>query len=185
MDARQESPAVEVRLRFRGEDPGLAHRLDGAQRIASDRGMACRLEIDITGASTVSLVIRRGEPLSVLVVEDNAGAVELYRRYLSAAGWLVRGVSDPRIAVSVAKETTPDVLLLDVMMPWLDGWSVLAQLRADPQTVGLPVVICSVVQQPELATALGAHGYLTKPVSQAELLACLRNVLGRPSPSPG
>ncbi|MHB0877854.1 MAG: response regulator [Anaerolineae bacterium] len=181
LNADRDAPLVEFSIHFRGDSASIHERLSEAGRIAAACGMSCRFTTDPGSANVLSLTVHRGEPVSVLVVEDNPGAIELYRRYLSATGWQLRGVSDPRIAFDVVRDARPDLLILDVMMPWLDGWSVLAMLRDHPDTASVPVVICSVVQQPELATALGARAYLTKPVSQADFLAVLRACVDRPS----
>jgi CheY-like chemotaxis protein len=170
-----------VDLRFHGSLEGVERRVEDAQRIAISRGMRCTAARTGDGAWEVSLTLPAGAPLSVLVVEDNPGAIELYRRYLEPSGWLVHSVSDPRIAREVAQRLRPDVILLDVMMPWLDGWTLLQHLRRGDELSEIPVVVCSVVEQPELAAALGARAYLPKPVSQLELLAALRSCVERPS----
>ena len=173
-------PAASVTIRFAGDVAAVERRLADAQRIAGSRGMACELRIaHEAGNCEVSLQLRRGSPVSVLVVEDNPGAVELYRRYLSAGGWQVLSTSDPRAALSIATQTQPDVIVLDLMMPHLDGWTVLRALRTTPETAAIPVLVCSVVEQPELGASLGARAYLTKPVSQAEFLSALRACSGQ------
>jgi CheY-like chemotaxis protein len=65
----------------------------------------------------------------------------------------------------------------------VDGWQLLQQLRADPDLQGVPIVVCSVLNEPEMAQALGAHYYLKKPASQQQLLATLRLALAGNSPA--
>ena len=117
--------------------------------------------------------------MSVLVVEDNAGAVELYRRFLSGGNWQVAVVANPRLACEVAKRSQPDVIILDIIMPGADGWSIIQGLRQNEETATIPLVICSVLEDPRLAEALGASAYLKKPVSQAQLVSVLNLCLGR------
>ncbi len=118
------------------------------------------------------------EPHLVLVVEDNEGAIELYRRYLSqSAEWQLVGATDPRAVYDMATHLRPAAIILDIMMPRLDGWSVLQLLRAQPATARIPVIVCSVFDDPELAAVLGARVFLKKPISQFELLAALRRCL--------
>ncbi|MGQ9554706.1 MAG: response regulator [Anaerolineae bacterium] len=170
--------AFTVTLRFRANasDTQMT-RLADAKRIASSQGIACECRLSPSEHSEVTLRLPRSKPISVLVVEDNAGAIELYQRYLSGSDWRVYSVCDPRLACDVARRNRPDIVVLDIMMPRLDGWSVLELLRNHPETANIPVVICSVVDDPELGRALGASAYLKKPLSRSELLATLRQCL--------
>ena len=183
LDSRHDQPVSDVSLHFTGNLELVKRRLADAQRIAASRGMPCQLVSEEGGFHSIRLRVNRGEPISVLVVEDNPGAVELYRRYLSSGEWQLRAVSDPRIAHDVARETRPDVIVLDIMMPRLDGWTVLRLLRDDADTASIPILICSVVEQPELGAALGAKAYLAKPVSQGQFLTALRDCLRQASPA--
>ena len=180
VEPRSGQDEVGLVVRFVGQpDEAQSARLQDARRIAESQGIGCVVRVGMLDSSEVELRLKRGRPTSVLVVEDNAGAIELYRRYLSSVEWQLHSVSDPRLAADVARHTQPDIVLLDVMMPRLDGWSVLEMLRAQPETAGVPVVICSVVDDPELARALGASASLRKPLTRADLLATLQRCLRR------
>jgi CheY-like chemotaxis protein/signal transduction histidine kinase len=111
------------------------------------------------------------EELPLLVMDDNAGLVELYRRYLAGRGYRVFGVHSADDVIAVAEKQTLKLIILDVMMPEQDGWEVLQRLKASALTRAIPVMICSVLDETELATALGASDYLHKPVTQDALLA--------------
>jgi CheY-like chemotaxis protein len=177
VEVRLEDDSASIVVTFSGGlDAVRDRRVADAQRIALSQGMACDVE-SASGTTSLRLRLARGRPVTVLVVEDNPGAVELYRRYLSPRGWQVQSVSDPRQAVEAAREARPDVILLDIMMPRLDGWSVLQALRTQGETASTPVVVCSIVEQPELAASLGASACLTKPVSQGELVSTLSRCL--------
>jgi CheY-like chemotaxis protein len=83
----------------------------------------------------------------------------------------------------LARELRPDVITLDVLMPGMDGWSVLAALKGDAQTASIPVVMVTVVDQQNVGLALGAAEFLTKPVDRARLVAILDRYRG-PAPRP-
>jgi CheY-like chemotaxis protein len=70
----------------------------------------------------------------------------------------------------------PDAIVLDVMMPEMDGWELLQRIRTSPRTTDVPVIICSVFNDPELAYSLGVSLFLPKPVSQKDVLTALRQV---------
>ncbi|MCS6846324.1 MAG: response regulator [Anaerolineae bacterium] len=115
-----------------------------------------------------------GAPIkTLLVIDDNAGLIRLFRRYLTGHAWQVIGAGNLAEALTATAESAPDAVVLDVMLPGQDGWEVLRALKAHERTRRAPVIICSVMHQPELAAQLGAAGYLKKPVTQAQLLQAL------------
>ncbi len=115
---------------------------------------------------------------TVAIVEDNQDVVALFRRYLAGHGYRLAAIDDALHAAERIGEIRPDVVVLDVMMREIDGWEVLQQLKAEPRLSGIPVVVCSVLDEPQLATSLGADAYLRKPVRQAQLLECLTSLAG-------
>lgn len=121
--------------------------------------------------SRVEITLPRANPPRVLVIDDNRAIHELFERYLTPNFYQVVHAYTGAEASQTALETIPDVILLDVMMPAYDGWQVLQELKSNPKTQNVPVVICSVLKEPELALSLGAHAYLKKPVERLELLA--------------
>jgi len=163
-------------------------------RVAAERNTAARVKaaIRVAGAQGWGIVLSQGDtssqlclrlPLAkrrrVLVVEDNPGACALYERYLSSSEWDPIAVPHPRLAVDLAVARQVEAVLLDLMMADTDGWTVLQALRLSPRTHSLPVIICSVVSDPELGLTLGASACLTKPVSRLDLLKTLREVTTR------
>ena len=175
-EAHEDTAAVVVTFRC---DPLQlqANRLEDLQQIASSQGIQCDFSIVSPGLAEMRMQLRRVKPATVLVVEDNPSAVELYRRYLSAGDWEVRHLDDPRATFEVARAVRPDVIVLDIMMPKMDGWSVLGLLLRRPETAGIPVMVCSVVDEPELGLALGARSYLRKPVSREQFVAAVERCL--------
>jgi PAS domain S-box-containing protein len=111
----------------------------------------------------------------VLIVEDDPGFAGLVRRTLESAGATVEVTEHGREALRLAREQLPDVIMLDIgLANEIDGWHVLHELRCDPQTRSLPVIIMTARDDGHLASSLGATAYLRKPVERSELLAVLR-----------
>jgi CheY-like chemotaxis protein len=119
-------------------------------------------------------ITRSGLRTKVLIVDDNEGLVELLSRILTGQAYSVYSTSKSSECLHLAKEILPDVIILDVMMPDMDGWDLLQRLKIDPQTKKIHVIICSVFKEPELAKSLGASAFLPKPIRQSELLATIR-----------
>jgi CheY-like chemotaxis protein len=116
------------------------------------------------------LSLPQAEYTTILVVDDHEPAIRIIQRFLSHTNIQVAGITDPTQVLPFARATHPQAVLLDVMMPTTDGWELLQALKSDPETKDIPVIICSVWEQPDLAYSLGANGFLKKPISQAELL---------------
>ncbi|WP_343893313.1 ATP-binding protein [Craurococcus roseus] len=106
---------------------------------------------------------------TVLVVDDDVAARDLLVRFLRREGFAVRTAPHGAAALPLVRELRPTAVLLDVMMPHMDGWAVLSAMKADPELADIPVVMVSFVQQKGLAFSLGAADYLTKPVQWARL----------------
>lgn len=112
----------------------------------------------------------------VLVVEDDLPTSELLTIHLTQAGYRVAHAYDGVEAIEKAKELQPFVITLDIMLPKKDGWEVLQSLKADPETSDIPIIIHSIIDNKELAFALGATDYLVKPVDKATLLGKLEEL---------
>jgi len=113
------------------------------------------------------------QPRVLLVVDDNQGFADLFRRFLAVHRWEVIGAADGESAFAEIERKRPTVILLDVMMPRQDGWEVLMRIKSREESRNIPVIICSVLSEPQLAASLGADAYLTKPVTQQALLQAL------------
>jgi CheY-like chemotaxis protein len=118
------------------------------------------------------------ESNTVLVIDDNADLTSLYQRFLAGHNLTMVGATSGTQALELAHEVKPALILLDLMLPYQDGWEILQRLRGDEQTAITPIVICSVLNEPDLALAMGADDYITKPVSQETLVGVLRRWLG-------
>ena len=105
----------------------------------------------------------------VLVIDDDATARELIAHNLQVAGFSAVTASGGLEGLKLAKELRPVAITLDVVMPDLDGWSVLAALRQDTELAEIPVIMVTILDEQRRATSLGAAGYLTKPIDQHTL----------------
>lgn len=117
----------------------------------------------------------------VLVVEDNDSNARLFRLICEGAGYEVLEASNGLRALELVRQDPPDLVLMDLQLPGLDGLSVARVLQAHPETVDLPVVIATAWPSPESTEALraaGARAILIKPFSRQELLSCLSGILG-------
>ena len=113
---------------------------------------------------------------SVLVIDDDPTVGDLMRRVLAKEGFRVeymRRAARCRPA-DRARVDRPDVITLDVMMPVMDGWSVLSDLKSDPELADIPVILVTFVDDKNLGYALGASDFLTKPIDRNRLASILR-----------
>ena len=127
------------------------------------------------GAPQEPATVARTAATRVLVVDDEESVRTLMRRFLAREGYDVEEASTGPEGLRKARERRPDAITLDVMMPGMDGWEVLAALKADPELAEIPVVMLTVVGDRKLGYALGASEFVTKPIDR-ELL---RRVLAR------
>jgi CheY-like chemotaxis protein len=105
----------------------------------------------------------------VLVIDDDPTARELSADHLKADGFSVVTAAGGLEGLKLAREVRPIAITLDVMMPDLDGWSVLAALRQDPELAEIPVIMITILDEHRRGVALGAAGYLTKPIDRERL----------------
>ena len=152
---------------------------DVAVESAAGKGSVFTVRLPATGpAPAEDLAVgkgsRRGAGGTVLVIDDDAAARDLVSRFLEKQGLAVEVAVDGRAGLQAARDHHPDVITLDVVMPGLDGWSVLTALKSDPATADIPVVMLSMVDERNLGIALGAAEYLTKPIERDQLLRVLR-----------
>ncbi len=106
---------------------------------------------------------------SVLVVDDDSNIRSLLQQELTEAGYAVRLAEDGRKALTLIREETPGLVILDVMMPEMNGFDVAAVLKNDPATMDIPIIILSILEDKERGFRLGVDRYLTKPIDTASL----------------
>ena len=120
-------------------------------------------------------------PGRVLLIEDEPNIIEAIRFILSRDGWRVDTHSDGATALEAVRERKPDVVILDVMLPNRSGYDILRDLRADPETKDLPVLMLTARGQRrdrEMAERHGVSRFMTKPFSNAEVLDSVRQLVG-------
>ena len=115
---------------------------------------------DSSGPAEIRLVFTVSKPRTVMVMDDQVAAQRMFQRYLSRTNLEVIGVTDPTQGVEMIRKIQPALLILDVMMPRIDGWEVLQNLQLDPETKHIPIIVCSAWGEPELARSLGAVAFL-------------------------
>ena len=174
--------------KFGGTGLGLALSRAFAQLLGGDitvtsvegRGTAFTLRIPAVAPVPIAEEVPTAVPENlsgtedlVLVIDDEANQRELMTRFLERQRFAVRTAADGRTGLDLAQSLKPRAILLDVMMPEMDGWSVLAALKADPETAGIPVVMVSFVADAALSASLGAIEAVAKPVDWTRLRTIL------------
>lgn len=160
-------------------------RLGMCQRLMATMHGSYHHCLDTVNTWCVELLWPVLPPPRLLVIDDNQGFYRLFRRYLDGHEWQVIGAENGARAREIITERRPTVITLDVLMPQEDGWELLMVLKGQAETRDIPIIVCSVLQEPQLALSLGADAYLTKPVTEQSLLQALAPWADpRPTPAP-
>lgn len=127
---------------------------------------------------------RTGEPdfegsglATILVIDDDKISLEISERILKKRGFSVMTANSGAQGIERAREKQPHVIILDVIMPGMDGWQVLDQLKLDESTRDIPIIMQSMLSERELGLAKGADDYLTKPIEKGKLTSAVRKLL--------
>jgi signal transduction histidine kinase/DNA-binding response OmpR family regulator len=151
--------------------------LGGEVTVASEPGKGSAFTVTLPSALGEEKASRmpaaRSRAGTVLVIDDERATHELLERELGAKGYQVLHASSGREGLRLAREVRPDAITLDIIMPELDGWAVLRELKADPELRDLPVVLVTILGDREMGYTLGAADYLTKPIDTDMLLRAL------------
>jgi CheY-like chemotaxis protein len=170
------SAAAATQLPF-GQEDYLFHIASRLTELSRGRLSASESEGNYRSRLLMPVV----DGVSVLVVDDNRDIIELLQRYTTGTRYRVTGLEDPTLAFESIQGCDARIVILDVMMPKIDGWELLGRLRQHPLTGHLPVIILSVLAQDDLALSLGARALVVKPVTQERLLAVLDQVFAAQS----
>jgi CheY-like chemotaxis protein len=147
--------------------------LDMARRLAEMCGGRLALAAGDEQAFSATLTLPAPEQLLVLVIDDNADTLQLLKRYATGTRYRLITTQDPARALGLVEKFSPQIIVLDVMMPRIDGWKMLAQLRQRLSAQHTPIIVCTILPQEEMAFALGASGFVHKPVTRQAFLAAL------------
>jgi CheY-like chemotaxis protein len=151
-DVLLEVSAIQEMLSFGG----------GTIELASDDSLiTCRIRVPAIGH------------VSVLVVDDNPDSVHFYRRCTSGTRFRITHVHQGMAASEAITAAKPDVIVLDIVLPDIDGWELLRRLQSDPGSSEIPIIVCTIVPEEQLALALGAVFFLPKPMRHSDLLQTL------------
>ena len=161
--------------------PHDAAGLDMVRRLADLCGGKVQLAAD-EDAIRATLTLPALERLPVLVIDDNDDTLQLLQRYTAGTRYHLIGTRDPEQALALAEAYSPQIVVLDVMMPQVDGWKVLARLRQNPLTDRVPIVVCTILPQEPLALSLGATGFVRKPLTRQAFLDALDHQVALEAP---
>lgn len=120
-----------------------------------------------------TLVLPVAQQVQVLLVDDNADTLRLLQRYLTGTRYQFIGTGDPGQVLPLAEKLSPQIIVMDIMLPGIEGWELLGRLRAHPKTGDVPIIVCTILPQKQLALSLGAAEFLRKPISREALLSAL------------
>ena len=173
MTVRAQPGVINIHIRA-GAPP--AQKFGPKLKMARQLVELCRGQLTVADDNTAfeaTLTLPTANPVTVLILDDNADALQLMQRYAAGTDYRCFGTRDPETILADVQRLSPGILVLDVMMPQVDGWRVLSRLRQHPLTEHLPIVVCTILAQEDLALSLGATVFLHKPVRRPMFLAAL------------
>jgi CheY-like chemotaxis protein len=149
-----------------------------AQQLVALSGGSLQVMTVSEGPFVATLILPTAEQFAVLAIDDNLDSLHLLQRFLEGSRYPFIAEQNPIRAVELAREIAPRIIILDVMLPGMDGWELLGRLREHPTTRDIPVIISTILPHEQLALTLGAAAFLRKPVAQSGLLAALDALTG-------
>ena len=159
MRSQQQSSELESRMKVVSQLVQLSH--GQVEFVASNQQFRSRV------------TFRATPPLNVLVIDDNPEIVTVMQRFAAETRYRVMGIHDPKSVIEQAAKLAPDIIVLDIMMPQIDGLQVLSRLKHHPELGKIPVIVCSVLPHMDLAASLGASGFIQKPFQRDTFIATL------------
>ena len=161
----------------------FAEMMDGNIKLTSQEGKGTTFTVTIP-----KFVIDKKKPITeiitdavddndytILVIDDDDNAQDMMKKFLEKQDLSILQAKTGEDGLKLAAEHMPDVITLDVMMPEMDGWEVLAALQGNERTKNIPVIMLTMADEPDIGYSLGATDYLTKPVNWTELSTILNN----------
>jgi CheY-like chemotaxis protein len=169
----------EIRVRCQEYPSGPKPALDdeaASLNMVHELARLCGGRLSLTAdarAFDARLALPALDRLPVLAIDDNADTLQLLQHYTAGTRYHLFVTRDPEHALAMAEQVTPQIIVLDVMMPQVDGWEVLSRLRQHPATTDTPIVVCTILAQKDLALFLGASAFVRKPVTRQCFLTAL------------
>ena len=146
-----------------------------AQLFFTIQGLRHQL-IEQTGSTVISVVLPVNKQINCLVIDDVDSVRRLIERMLGSYGIQVFGADNYLQALNIIELVKPDFIFLDILMPKMDGWQMIKKLKSNPETADIPVIICSVLFEPELSQAVNAAAHIRKPINRLELIQTLQDL---------
>lgn len=162
-------------------DKNVGQNLGVAAKLVQNSGGSLKTTLNAQADTpfTASIILPTPAQIPVLAIDDNADTLRLWQRYLVNSRYHLTGTAAPHEGLTLAAELRPQIIVLDVMLPGIDGWEMLGRLRMHPHTRDSAIIVCSILPQEQLALALGAAEFMRKPVSKEAFLATLDRQLNR------
>jgi len=175
LSANYEPDGVSVVL----EGEPVAKQPDNGTVLAEEmlRTQGGSIEVAVIGERLTVHMHLPSRRYAVFVVDDNPDMLYLYRRYTMGTHYRIVHAEEGQPALEAIHLLEPDIVVLDVMLPDVDGWELLSHLRQHHMTRAIPVIVCSVIQEAELALALGATSFLAKPIQRSQFIHALDEAL--------
>ncbi len=150
-----------------------------AQIVAASSGALTISAADNVGTWQAVVTLPTVDGIPVLVVDDNKEIIDLLTRYSAGSRYRITGVLNPEQAIEQAISSGAEIVVMDVMMPHIDGWELLGRFRQHPHTARIPLIVLSILAQKELALSLGAKALMIKPIKQDTFLSTLDQVFSQ------
>lgn len=162
----------------------LVEMMGGEFEVTSELGQGSRFTVrlpaivqsiqQLTTSNQTEEVIVLEEGSVVLIIDDDDEIRNVLHKYLNKLGYQVESADNGELGLQLARKLLPDVIILDVLMPKMDGWEVLSHLKANVELAHIPVIILSVMDEKNMGYSLGASDYLVKPITREELSRVLQ-----------
>jgi len=156
-------------------DPEVRETLRIANQLVALSGGAIEIAplLPKSGFEQITLTLPASEQVAVLIIDDNEDTQLLFQRYLAKTHYMYIGARGFEQVMEALERTIPHIIVLDVMLPDIDGWELLERLRENPKTRQRPIVICSILPQEQLALMFGAAAFIRKPITRESILKTL------------
>lgn len=181
LNASHRGEWVEILLRTDLEEENVADLLDQQLSPYRDTLTSNRITMKVVETGPHFEILLRVPHLaqkSILVIDDNQDVLKLYEHYLVPHNYTVFFASNAESALDMVQKIQPSLIIIDLMMPQMDGWELLKHLKRGETAISqIPVIICSVLKQRELAIAMGAQQFIEKPITEQRLLHAVESLL--------